>query len=90
MNNLKTKGDDLDVGKLKTVPVDLEKLRDAMDNEVIKNTKLNTLKTKVNNLEKNIPNATTLIDINQYSTDKQNLEKKIEDVDKKKHQVQVV
>ena len=32
----------------------------------------------MNNLEKKIPDATTLIHINQYNTDKQNLEKKIE------------
>ena len=34
-------------------------------------------------LEKKIPDATTLIYINLYNTDKQNLEKKIEDVDEK-------
>ena len=83
LNNLKTKVDDLDVGKFKTVPVNLKKLSDAVDNEVVKNTKFNTLKTKVNNLEKKIPDATTLIHINQYNADKQNLEKKIGDVDKK-------
>ena len=66
-NNSKTKVDDLDVGKLKTVPVDLKKLSDVVDNEVVKNTKLNTVKTKVNNLEKKIPDATTLIHLNQYS-----------------------
>ena len=37
--------------------------------------KFNTLKTKVNNLEKHFPNATALNHINQYNTDKQNLEK---------------
>ena len=52
MNNLKTKVDDLDVGKLKTTPVDFKKLSDVVDNEVVKNTKLKTLKTKVNILEK--------------------------------------
>ena len=31
---------DLDVGKVKTVPVDLKKLSDVVDNEVVKNTKL--------------------------------------------------
>ena len=61
--------------KLKTVPVDLKKLSDVVDNEVVKNTKFNTLKTKANNLEKKIPYATTLIHINQYNTDKQNLQK---------------
>ena len=30
LNNLKTKGDDLDVGKLKTVPIDLKKLSDVV------------------------------------------------------------
>ena len=46
-NNLKTKVDDLSVDKLKTVPVDLNKLSNVVDNEVVKNTKFNTLKTKV-------------------------------------------
>ena len=52
LNNLKIKVDDLDIGKLKTVPVNLKNLSDAVDNEVVKNTKFNTLNTKVNNLEK--------------------------------------
>ena len=64
LNNLKTKVDDLDVGKLKTVPVDFKKLSGVVDNEVVKNTKFNTLKTKVNNLENKIPEATILIHIN--------------------------
>ena len=47
LNNLKAKVDDLDVGKLKILPVDfLKKLSDVVDNEVNKNTKFNTLKTK--------------------------------------------
>ena len=50
LNNLKTKVDDLDVGKLKTVPVDFEKLSNVVHNEVIKSTKFDRLKTKVNNL----------------------------------------
>ena len=52
LNNLKAKVNDLDVGKLKTVPVDLKKLSDVVDNEVVKNTKFNILKTKVSNLER--------------------------------------
>ena len=55
VNSLKAKVDDLDVGKLKPVPVDLKTLSDVVDNEVVKNKKFNTLKTKVNNLEKKIP-----------------------------------
>ena len=76
LNNLKTKVDDLDIGKLKTVPVDVKKLNDVVDNEVVKNTKFNTLKTKVKNSEKKISDATTLIHINQCNTNKENLEKK--------------
>ena len=67
----------------------LEKLSHIVHNKVAKNTKINTLKAKVNNLEKKITDATTLIHINKYNTDKQNLGKKIGDVDKK-YQVQVV
>ena len=61
----------------------MDKLSDVIDNQVVKNTKFNTLKTKVINLEQKIPEATTLIDINQHNTDEQNLEQKIKDVDKK-------
>ena len=43
--------------------------------KVVNNTNFNTLKTIVYNLDK-IPDATTLIHINQYSTGKENLEKK--------------
>ena len=50
--------------KLKTVPLDLKKSNDVIENEVGKNTKFNTLKTKISNLEKKIPDATTLIHIN--------------------------
>ena len=44
--------------------------------KLLTNTKLNTLEAKVNNLENKIPDATSLIHINQYNTNKQNLEKK--------------
>ena len=83
LKNLKTKVDDLDVGKLKTVPADLKKFSDVVDDKVVKNTKFNKLKTRVSNLEKKIPDGTTLTHINPYNTDKQNLKTKIGDVDKK-------
>ena len=67
LNNLKTKLVDLDVGKLKTVPINLKKLSDV----------------EGNNLEKKIPDGTNLIHMNQYNTDIQNLKKNIGDVDKK-------
>ena len=57
--------------------------------KLLKNTNINTIKTKVNNLENKIPDATILVHINQYNTDKQNLEKEIENVDKK-YKIQVV
>ena len=37
LNNLKTKKDNLDIGKLKTAPVDLKKLSDVVSKEIIKN-----------------------------------------------------
>ena len=73
---LKTIVDDIDVDKLKTLPVDLKKLSDVGANEVVKNTKFNTLKTKVNSLKKKFPDVTTIISMNQYNKDKRNLQKK--------------
>ena len=51
---------------MKTVAIDLKKLIDAVDNEVDRNIKFNTLQTKVNNLEIKIPDAATLIQITHY------------------------
>ena len=76
LNNLKTKVDDLNVGKLKTAPIDLKKISDVVANGPVINAKFNTTKTEVNSLEKKIPDATTLIHINQCNTDKKNLKKK--------------
>ena len=89
LNDLKTKVDDSNVSKLKTVPIDLKNSGDVADNQVVKNAKFNTLKTKVNKLDKEISAATTLIYINQYNTGKQNLDKYGDgDIDKK-HQTLV-
>ena len=74
MNKSKIKVDDLDASKLKTV---FKKLSNIVSKEVVKNTKLTMLKTKVNKIDKKIPNAITLIHIIRYNTGKQNLEKKI-------------
>ena len=83
LNNLKVKVDGLDIGKSKTVPVELKKLSGVVANQVVKNTKFSILKTKINSFGKKVPDTTTLIHINQYNIDKQNLEKQIGDVDKK-------
>ena len=45
--SLKTEVDKIDVDTLKTVPVDLAKLSDAVKNDVVKKTEYNSLKTKV-------------------------------------------
>ena len=37
MNDFKTNIDDLDIGELKTVPVDLKKLSDVVDKKVAEN-----------------------------------------------------
>ena len=69
----------VDVDKFKTVPIDLKKLSYAVDKKVVKNTKFNKLNTKVNNSEQKIPDATTLVHINQYNK----FGEKIRDIDKK-------
>ena len=48
---LKTEVDKIDTDKLKTVPVDLAKLTNAVDNDVVKKTDYNT---KVSNIESQI------------------------------------
>ena len=83
LNNLKTNVDELDVGKLKTVPIDLKKTSDAVCKEVVKKTVYSKLNTKVNDLENKIPDVPSLIQTNKYNTDKQNLQKKVADVENK-------
>ena len=61
---------------MKTVPKDLKNLSDIVDKEVI--IVYNTINTQVTNLEKKIPDASTLIQANEYNVDKENLEKKRE------------
>ena len=85
MSNSKTNVADLYAGKLKSLPESSKKLSHVVSKELVKNTK-NKKKiknTKVNNLEKEIPTTTDLIHINQYNTQHYNLDKKIDDVNKK-------
>ena len=51
VNNLKIKLDDLDVGKLKAVSVDLKKISDVVSKKIVKRTVYNKLNAKLNNLE---------------------------------------
>ena len=78
--NSKTKKDELDFGKLKTVFKYLKNLSDVVDKKVEKKM-YNKLNTKAINLEKENPETTNLIHINHNKADKQNLEKQIEDVE---------
>lgn len=48
--------------------LDLKKLRDKVSKEIAKNMKFNELNTKVKNLERKIPDVTTLIHISQCNT----------------------
>ena len=57
LNNVKANVDDLDVRKLKTVPVELKKLSDIIDKQVVQNTKFNMLKTKVNKIDSGCNNV---------------------------------
>ena len=68
LNDVKTKVNNLDIGKLKTVPKDWKKISGAVKNEVVENTKFNTLKTEVNKLDKKNSDAIISIHINQYNS----------------------
>ena len=54
----------------------MKKLYDVVDKQFVRNAKFKILKTKLNNLDKKVPDATTLVHINQCNTDKKNLGKK--------------
>ena len=64
LSNFK-KINELDVGELKILPIDLKRLSDVVNKEVTKNTIFDALKTKVNTLDKKNFDVTTLIHINQ-------------------------
>lgn len=71
LSNLISGVDKLDLIKLQAIPVDLKNPSDAVDNDVAKKHCKNT--------EAKIPSTSILTNKSQYDTDKQNLEKKIED-----------
>ena len=75
---MKTKVGQLGDDKLENTPEYLKKLSDVVSKEVVENTTFNTLKTKVNKLDKETLDATTLIHIIQYNVG--NVDKKIPDV----------
>ena len=75
---LKAEIDKIDVGKVKTVPVDLSKLSNVVNNDVVKKTVYDKLVAKVNNID-----TSRFFFKAKYETDKADLEKKISDADKK-------
>ena len=96
---LKTEVDKIDADKLKTVPVDLAKLSNGVDNDVVKktdyNTKVTSIETQIAGLTKNtVDNLADItkpkaIDTNSFvlktklASDVTTLENKIDTVDKK-------
>ena len=73
---LKPKVDKINVDKLKAVLVDLNKLSDVVNNEVVKNTVYDKLAAKVNNID-----TSGFVLKTKYDKNKSNLQKKISDVD---------
>ena len=64
--SLKAQVDEIDVDKLNTVPVDLSKLNNVVNNDVIKKTLYNKLVTKVNAIDTGVFRLKTqMILINQ-------------------------
>ena len=60
LSNLKVKVGNLNVGNLKSVPVDLNKLSDAVNKKVVKNAKFDQLNMKLKILEKKKVSVRTL------------------------------
>ena len=78
LSSLEAEVDKTGVEKLKTVPVDLRKLRNVANNEAVRKTAYDKLVTEVNKTD-----TRGLVLKNKYASDKSNLEKKISDTDKK-------
>ena len=76
--SLKTEVDKLDTDKLAPVPVDLSRLSDVVENDVVKMTVYDKLVAKVNNIYTTRFNLKATDD-----TGKSELEKEISDADKK-------
>ena len=77
--SLKAEADKIDLEKLlKTVPVDLSKLNNLVNNDVVKKTVYDKLVAKINNID-----TSGFVLKTKYDTDKSDLEKKISDIDKK-------
>ena len=76
--SLKTEVDKIDAGKLKTVPVDLDKLSNVVKNDVVKKTEYDKLVVKVNGID-----TTNVVKKTKYEKDGSDFEDKITKIDKK-------
>ena len=77
LGSLKAEVDKIDVVKLKTLPIDLNKLSHIVRTEIVKETVYDKLVTKRNNIDTN-----KFVLKTKYDTDKSNLGKKISDAGK--------
>ena len=78
LSSLEAKVDKTGVDKLKSVPADLSKLRNVVNNEAVRKTVYDKLVTEVNKID-----TRGLVLKNKYASDKSNLGKKISEADKK-------
>ena len=76
--SLKAEDDKIDVKKWKTVPVDLSKISNIVNNDVVRKTVYNKLVAKVNNID-----TSRFVLKTKYDSNKLDLEKKTSDADKK-------
>ena len=72
--SLNTEVDKIDAGKLKSGPIELSKLRNVVNNDVVKKAEYDKLVAKVNNIE-----TREFVLKTKYDTDKSELERKIFD-----------
>ena len=96
---LKTEVDKIDADKLKTVPVDLAKLSNVVNNDVVKktdyNTKVTSIESQITGLTKNTVDnladitklkavdTSNFVSKTKFTADTNTLENKIDDVEKK-------
>ena len=76
--SLKAEVDKIDVDKIKTVPIDLSKLNNVVNNEVVKKTMYDKLFANVDDID-----ISGFVSKTKYDTDKSNLENKISDANNK-------
>ena len=70
--SLKAAVDKIDVDQQKTVPDDLSKLRNVVDNDVVKKTVHEKVDTKLNAIDAKVPNTNGLVSKTQWSSLKRN------------------